>query len=54
MVLRSLMYALAIWAFVRARKAGYSAKDVPALLRGYARVVLLVGANLLQRVAGKV
>lgn len=54
MALRLTVYVLAIWAFVRAKKAGYRAKNVPALLKGYVRLGLLVGANLLQKVAGKV
>jgi hypothetical protein len=54
LALRTVTYALAIYAALRARKAGYQLKDVPSLVRQYARQGLLLAAEQIQRMAGRV
>jgi hypothetical protein len=51
-------YALTILGLYRARKAGVAMRDLPKMLegyvRGYLRMAMLMGAGVLQRVAGAV
>jgi hypothetical protein len=52
-MIRYALYALAIVGVYRARQQSKTLRDIPALLRGIVARVLLLGANGLQSIAGK-
>jgi hypothetical protein len=50
---RYMLYTLALVGIYQAKRQGYSVRDFSLLARNYLKLPLLLGANFLQKIAGK-